>query len=136
MLGKLVLKVLSKSLIGSPGFEKLETNANNEVKESRKEIGYGSDVYLTIDVGLQNYTYDLLKDKEVYNRYESHNGDILSFVSHPGYDINLFARGISPKDYKKLLQDKANPLFNRALIGQYPGSTIKLFLELLLLKMG
>ena len=45
-----------------------------------------------------------------------HNGDILSFVSHPGYNTNLFARGISSKDYKKLLNDKAKPLLNRALV--------------------
>ena len=61
---------------------------------------------------------------------DPHNGDILSFVSHPGYDNNLFAQGISSKDYKRLLNDKRKPLLNRALTGQYPpGSTSNLFLE-------
>ena len=139
-VGKIGVERFYQNLLsGSPGFEKLETNANNEIIRvlEKKSATRGSDVYLTIDVKLQNYTYDLLKGQRgsiiVMN---PHNGDILSFVSHPGYDINLFARGISSKDYNKLLKDKANPLFNRALIGQYPpGSTIKPFLELLLLKM-
>ena len=39
-----------------------------------------------------------------------HNGDVLSFVSHPGYNNNLFAQGISSKDYKKLLNDETKPL--------------------------
>ena len=61
----------------------------------------------------------------------------MSFVSHPGYDINLFARGISSKDYNKLLKDKAKPLFNRALVGQYPlGSTVKPFFGITALEEG
>ena len=65
------------------------------------------------------------------------NGDILSFVSHPGYDNNLFAQGISSKDYNTLLKDKTKPLFNRALIGQYPpGSTIKPFFGIVALEDG
>ena len=127
-------------LSGTPGFEKLETNANNEivgVLEKKPSIR-GSDVYLTIDAKLQNFSYNLLKDKQgsiiVMN---PHNGDILTFVSHPGYNTNLFARGISSKDYKKLLNDKAKPLLNRALVGQYPpGSTVKPFFGLVALEEG
>ena len=107
-VGKIGVERFYQNLLsGSPGFEKLETNANNEIIRvlEKKSATRGSDVYLTIDVKLQNYTYDLLKGQRgsiiVMN---PHNGDILSFVSHPGYDINLFARGISSKDYNKLLQ--------------------------------
>ena len=140
-VGKIGVERFYQNLLsGSPGFEKLETNANNEIIRvlEKKSSTRGSDVYLTIDIKLQNYTYELLKGQRgsiiVMN---PHNGDILSFVSHPGYDINLFARGISSKDYKKLLQDKANPLFNRALIGQYPpGSTIKPFFGIVALEDG
>ncbi len=81
---------------------------------------------------LQNYTYELTpRAKRFYNCYGPTQWDILSFVSHPGYNINLFARGISSKDYNKLLKDKAKPLFNRALVGQYPSRFYsKPFLEL------
>ena len=140
-VGKIGIERFYQNLLsGSPGYEKLETNANNEiirVLENRPALK-GQDIYLTIDAKLQNYSYDLLKDKEgtiiVMN---PHNGDILSFISHPGYDNNLFANGISSKDYKKLLNDKSKPLFNRLLSGQYPpGSTIKPFFGIVALEEG
>ena len=138
-VGKIGIERFYQNLLsGSPGYEKLETNANNEIIRvlEKKPAFSGSDIYLTIDIELQNFSYELLKGKKgsviVMNPY---NGDILSFVSHPGYDINLFARGISSKDYKRLISDKSKPLFNRALIGQYPpGSTIKPFFGIVALE--
>lgn len=54
------------------------------------------------------------------------NGAILAMVSLPDYDGNLFANGISQANYKKLLDDPADPLLNRAIQGLYPsGSVIK-----------
>ncbi|MDC0415374.1 penicillin-binding protein 2 [Gammaproteobacteria bacterium] len=140
-VGKIGIERFYQNLLsGSPGYEKLETNANNEVIRvlEKKSALRGQDIYLTIDSKLQNYSYDLLKDKEgtiiVMN---PHNGDILSFISHPGYDNNLFAKGISSKDYKILLNDKSKPLFNRVLFGQYPpGSTIKPFFGIVALEEG
>ena len=140
-VGKIGIERFYQNLLsGSPGYEKLETNANNEIIRvlEKKPALRGQDIYLTIDSKLQNYSYDLLKDKEgtiiVMN---PHNGDILSFISHPGYDNNLFAKGISSKDYKRLLNDKSKPLFNRVLFGQYPpGSTIKPFFGIVALEEG
>ncbi len=140
-VGKIGIERFYQNLLsGTPGYEKLETNASNEIVRvlEKKPAFRGSDVYLTIDVDLQNYSYELLKDKKgsviVMNPY---NGDILSFVSHPGYDINLFAQGISKRNYQKLINDKSKPLFNRALIGQYPpGSTIKPFFGIVALEDG
>jgi penicillin-binding protein 2 len=54
------------------------------------------------------------------------NGEILSLVSLPGYDSNLFAKGISQADYKSFLDNVNHPLLNRAISGEYPsGSVIK-----------
>ncbi len=138
-VGKIGVERFYQNLLsGSPGYEKLETNANNEIIRvlEKKPALRGQDIYLTIDAKLQNYSYDLLENKEgtiiVMN---PHNGDILSFVSHPGYDNNLFANGISSKDYKRLLADKSKPLFNRVLFGQYPpGSIIKPFFGIVALE--
>lgn len=140
-VGKIGVERFYQNLLsGSPGYEKLETNANNEIIRvlEKKPALRGQDIYLTIDSKLQNYSYDLLENKEgtiiVMN---PHNGDILSFVSHPGYDNNLFANGISSKDYKRLLADKSKPLFNRVLFGQYPpGSIIKPFFGIIALEEG
>lgn len=140
-VGKIGVERFYQNLLsGSPGYEKLETNANNEIIRvlEKKPALRGQDIYLTIDSKLQNYSYDLLKNKEgtiiVMN---PHNGDILSFVSHPGYDNNLFAKGISSREYKRLLDDKSKPLFNRVLSGQYPpGSIIKPFFGIVALEEG
>ena len=54
------------------------------------------------------------------------NGEILAMVNLPGYDNNLFAKGISAEDYKKLMEDPEKPMFNRSISGEYPpGSTFK-----------
>ena len=54
------------------------------------------------------------------------NGGVLAMVSLPGYDNNLFAKGIAREDYKKIIEDKNLPLFNRSVSGEYPpGSTLK-----------
>ena len=54
------------------------------------------------------------------------NGEIRTLISYPAYDNNLFAAGIKAEDYQKLLDNPDNPLFNRAVSGEFPsGSTIK-----------
>ena len=55
-------------------------------------------------------------------------GGILALVSLPSFDNNLFQKGSDPEALQKLLEDplKLQPLFNRAISGQYLiGSTIK-----------
>jgi penicillin-binding protein 2 len=54
-------------------------------------------------------------------------GEILAMVSLPTYDNNAFSRGISLKDYAKLLANPDKPLLNHAVAAHYPpGSTYKL----------
>ena len=54
-------------------------------------------------------------------------GEVLAMVSLPTYDNNLFARGISTKEFKKLVKNKDLPLLNHAVQAHYPpGSTYKL----------
>ncbi len=53
-------------------------------------------------------------------------GGIMALVSLPGFDNNLFNREADSEALKNLLQDQEQPLYNRAITGQYPtGSTIK-----------
>ena len=102
-IGKLgVERFYQNILSGQPGFEKLETDARGEVIRvlEKKESIRGKDIFLTIDLDLQNFIYERVKEKEgaviVMN---PNNGDILAFVSFPGYDINLFTKSISTKQY-------------------------------------
>lgn len=91
----------------------------------------GQTLILNIDKGLQEKLYDELNSK-VGNKKAAavalnpKNGQVLAFLSLPGFDNNLFARGIKPQEYQNLLSDKKLPLFDRALAGLYPpGSTVK-----------
>ena len=138
-VGKLGLERFYQNILsGEPGYEKLETDARGEVIRivETKEPIRGKDIYLTIDLKLQKFIYEKVKNKEgaivVMN---PNNGDILAFVSFPGYDTNLFTRSISSKKYSELLNDERKPLINRVISGQYPpGSTLKPFIGLIALE--
>ncbi|MEK7134832.1 MAG: penicillin-binding transpeptidase domain-containing protein, partial [Patescibacteria group bacterium] len=57
------------------------------------------------------------------------SGEILSLVSLPSFDNNLFNGNLSDKTYSILAGDKRRPFFNRAISGAYAsGSTIKPFM--------
>lgn len=53
-------------------------------------------------------------------------GGVLSLISLPSFDNNLFNKDADVETLKSLLSDPKQPLFNRAIAGQFPtGSTIK-----------
>jgi penicillin-binding protein 2 len=55
------------------------------------------------------------------------NGEILVLASSPGFDSNLFARGIDYKEWKALIENPFHPLLNRAIQSQQPpGSVFKI----------
>lgn len=127
-------KTYEAQLHGKVGYSEIETNAQRRAIKtvSSDDPVPGENLYLTLDVDLQKTAYDAL---EGYNgavvAIEVKTGDVLVFVSRPGFDPNPFVYGISRKAYKALQQSDAQPLFNRALRGQYPpGSTVKPFIGL------
>ena len=66
-VGKLgVERFYQNILAGESGFEKLETDALGEIIRTveTKDSKRGDDVYLTIDIDLQNYAYEQIKNKE------------------------------------------------------------------------
>ena len=138
-IGKLgVERFYQNILSGEPGYEKLETDARGEVIRviEKKFPTRGNDIYLTLDLELQEYIYNKVKNQEgAVIVMDPKNGDVLSFVSFPGYDSNLFTTSISNKNYNNLLTDKRKPLINRAISGQYPpGSTLKPFVGIIALE--
>jgi len=53
-------------------------------------------------------------------------GGILSLVSAPSFDSNMFSQALSAEDYNKLINSNTTSFYNRAIAGEYPiGSTIK-----------
>jgi penicillin-binding protein 2 len=88
----------------------------------------GRDILLTIDVDLQREVERIFTwDKGSVVILDPRNGEVLAAVSRPTYDPNMFIGGVSAKDWKRLYEDPANPLFNRTIQATYPpGSTFKL----------
>ena len=86
----------------------------------------GSNLTIYLDTELQRIAVEALKgERGALVAMDVKTGGILSMVSNPSYDPNLFISGISQKQYDGLLNSPDRPLFNRALRGQYPpGSTV------------
>ncbi len=66
-----------------------------------------------------------------------HSGEIISLVSLPMFDPNLFTGKLLTRDWKRLNAHPRKPLLNRAISGQYaPGSTFKMVVGLAALEAG
>lgn len=85
-----------------------------------------SDLQIKIEQELQNTLSKIGAKKAVGIALNPQNGGVLSLVSLPSFDNNLFSKGSDPEALSALLKDKEEPLFNRVISGQYAvGSTIK-----------
>ncbi|MBL79772.1 MAG: penicillin-binding protein 2 [Nitrosomonadaceae bacterium] len=123
-----------KELHGVAGFEKIETDSEGRKIRvlSRTPPISGNDLTLTIDAKLQEIAENAFGDQRgALVAIDPNNGDVLAFVSKPGFDSNLFVNGIDFKNWRRLNSSIDRPLNNRALHGVYPpGSTFKPFMAL------
>ncbi|MCK5451166.1 MAG: hypothetical protein KAI70_05330, partial [Candidatus Omnitrophica bacterium] len=86
-----------------------------------KEPTPGLDVHLTIDVELQEFCDDLLKDKRgAIIVMDPNTGAVLTMASAPAYDPNIFIDGSRSAEVISLLKNNKYPLINRAISGAYP----------------
>jgi len=135
-----VEKTYEKVLHGSVGVRQVETTAQGRVVRTLKRTPPvpGQNLYLTLDSRLQAAAEAAFGDHSgAAVALDPKTGDVLALVSMPTYDPNPFVNGIDYDDYAKLRDDRRQPLFNRALRGQYPpGSTIKPFIGLAGLEEG
>lgn len=122
--------VYEKTLRGQKGKKQIEVNAQGRNLNTSilAKPHPGENIYLTIDLDLQQFIWDQLGNKTAAVIVMSpNNGDILSLVSKPGYNNNLFVQGIDSQQWITLLSDKKHPLQNRAVQCAYPpGSVFKL----------
>ncbi|HNO70509.1 MAG TPA: penicillin-binding transpeptidase domain-containing protein, partial [Bacteroidia bacterium] len=85
----------------------------------------GKDITCTIDKRIQQYGERLMANKVgSVVAIEPATGEILAFISSPGYDPNLLVGSVLSKNYKALQRDTLKPLFNRALMASYPPGSI------------
>jgi penicillin-binding protein 2 len=138
VIGKVGVEAgLENLLRGKNGWADVEVDARGQIVrtlDSQQPVP-GNSVYLSLDAKLQraaaqSLTAGLVRDHKTAGAsvvVDPRTGEVLSLVSLPGYDTNLFTHGIGQADYKKLLDDPNRPLLNRAISGQYaPGSTFKM----------
>ena len=129
-IGKIgVERFYEPDLLGTVGHQQVEIDARGKIMKILDATlpVPGKDLVLHVDSSLQQAASDALGDRRgTVVAIEPSTGGILTMVSKPGYDPNLFVTGIDHKTYAALRDSKDVPLFNRALQGQYePGSTLK-----------
>jgi penicillin-binding protein 2 len=111
------------------GSENVETNARGRVMRILNSVNAipGDSLTLHLDSRLQQVAYDAFAgERGALVAIDVKTGGILSIVSAPSYDPNLFVSGISQKNYNQLINSPDRPMFDRAIRGQYPpGSTVK-----------
>ncbi|MFA4999007.1 MAG: penicillin-binding protein 2 [Candidatus Paceibacterota bacterium] len=131
-----VEKVYEDVLRTDPGELRIERDVLGNVI-SKEIVGLpesGESLVLWLDADLQKKVEEELEKmvqalgnkKAAAVALDPETGGILSMVSLPGFDNNLFQKGSDPKELAKLFKDSTQPLFNRAIAGTYAvGSTIK-----------
>lgn len=133
-------KSADKPLRGRPGLVRVEVDAVGRVTREldRVEAQSGANVVLAIDIELQRFVADRLRDQAASAVVmDVITGDVLAMVSVPGFDTNAFARGITRSEWRQLLADPRRPLLNKASQGVYPpGSTYKPVTALAALESG
>lgn len=103
-----------------------EVGPVNEGKNDIKPVS-GYNAQLTIDGELQKLAEELLADKSgAIVAIDPSNGEILTLVSKPDFDLSHFASLTPASIWRELNSDKYKPLFNRATSSIYPpGSCFK-----------
>ena len=137
LIGKLGLEKQYEDILrGANGGERSEVDATGRpvrVLASRDPVP-GKNLVLSIDWKLQQKMAEALSRQMTASGAQRgsgvavnpRTGEVLSAVSWPSYDNNLFSRGISQADYQRLVNDPGQPLFNKVAGGAYAvGSIIK-----------
>lgn len=124
-------RALEDDLRGRAGAVQVEVNAVGRVVREldRNEGQPGANALLTIDLELQRFVAERMKEHQSGSVVvlDVVTGDILAMVSTPGFDPNMFARGITQTEWRELLESPERPLHNKAIAGVYPpGSTYKM----------
>ena len=122
-----------KDLRGEKGEEIFLRDAHGRIQGKYEDGKYdksskpGRDLQLSIDIDLQAYGEQLMKNKVgSVAAIDPATGEILALVSSPTYDPSLLVGRSRSENYEKLVNDPLKPLFDRPMMACYPpGSTFK-----------
>lgn len=136
-------KKFNENMMGKTGQTVMITNAvgriTGEDKSQYIAPTTGGNVKTTINDNIQRVMYDALTQHRsgcgVVLDIET--GDILSMVSVPSFDPNIFKQDDGDEYINNLRKDIAKPFMNKAIEGLYPpGSTFKIVVALAGLESG
>lgn len=108
----------------------VDSHGREVAEEARLEASPGQNLFLTLDLKLQDVAEEYFRDKVgSVVALDPKTGEILALVSSPSYDPNWFMRRVTSSEWNSLLENPDRPLQNRAIQNMYsPGSVIKPFL--------
>ncbi|HTK04634.1 MAG TPA: penicillin-binding protein 2 [Candidatus Eisenbacteria bacterium] len=124
-------------LRGAYGKRRIEVDASGRQKKviSEETGSPGRNLVLTLDLDLQKDVEKIFRDglraagkkRGSVIVMKPSTGEILAMVSEPAFDNNMFAKGITPDQFKELTENPDHPLFPRAVSGEVAsGSVFKL----------
>ncbi|MDD4569367.1 MAG: penicillin-binding protein 2 [Tepidanaerobacteraceae bacterium] len=143
-VGKIGLeKVLESYLRGTDGGQQVEVTASGKPIKvlGQKDSVPGHLVNLTIDVKLQQIAGNKLREQLLKLQTDKYKpfpnakrgavvaldvktGEVLAIVSIPDFDPNMFARGITQKEWNEISQNTLKPMVNLAIAGTFPPGSI------------
>jgi len=127
-------KEYESELRGREGSQFVEVDARGRIvrqEGARADLPpvAGPPLYTNIDMDLQRVAASVFGDSLTGGvvALEPKTGAVLALYSAPSWDGNRFIGGIPQQYWDSLRADPRNPLYNKALQGEYPpGSTFKL----------
>ncbi len=128
-------KYFDAHLLGKPGYSEVEVNAR---RQKVRELNHydsisGHELNLTLDKELQGRFYERLSEEKSASAVVMAvpSGEILSLVSVPSFDPNLFVTGVKTDQWQEWLESPYKPLINKVTQAEYaPGSIFKLVVGL------
>ncbi len=134
-----VEKAYEEYLRGQKGKTVFLKDVHNQTIESYQggrldeTVEVGKNLTTTLDMELQAYGEKLMSPYVgSVVALEPSTGEVLALVSAPSYSPDLLVGRNLGVEFGKLAADTLNPLFNRALMAQYPpGSTFKTIMALI-----
>ncbi|AEE91681.1 Penicillin-binding protein 2 [Tepidanaerobacter acetatoxydans Re1] len=144
LIGKMGLeKVLESYLKGTDGGQQVEVTASGKLIKvlGQKEPIPGNSINLTLDIKLQQIAENKLREQLIKLQTDKYKpfpnakrgavvainiktGEVLAMASVPDFDPNMFARGITQKEWEEISKNPLNPMVNLAISGTFPPGSI------------
>ena len=144
-------KTYNKYLKGEDGIAVIEVDAHNRISTEtplpfqllNRKVRQGQNLSLTIDKDIQTAAFKALQRADAIGPRQGavivmkSNGEILAWVSSPGFDGNVFSSEISKSFWRQFIQKNKKSFINKGLQEHYsPGSAFKPFVALAALQEG